>query len=181
MRRSQIVRRRLYGPKVTLGSIETRAIGPSRYATTPSAGIFNGKDSGHVVPLQVFSSPLKQQRSLSTTSLTEVTPEKFPSLSSAPSFDFESVEESFQILESLIQKQASNCRNPPVVNADQQAQVTGEKAIRLYPEDPSSLRGKATFAVEARENVARVEYMLDGEVVTERDRPPFRARIPSQR
>ncbi len=66
---------------------------------------------------------------------------------------------------------------PAVADADQQAQVTGEKAIRIYPEDPSAVRGRTTFAVEARDNVARVEYYLDGESVTERDRPPFRARI----
>ncbi len=57
------------------------------------------------------------------------------------------------------------------------AQQAGDRAIRLEPETPSPRVGRIVFTADTRQDVARVQFLVDREAVAERNRPPFRARI----
>ena len=58
-----------------------------------------------------------------------------------------------------------------------EAQQAGDRAVRLVPEDPTVRSGRTYFVAETRFDVARVEFLLDGQRVAERNRSPYRARL----
>ena len=52
-----------------------------------------------------------------------------------------------------------------------------ENAIRIEPEDNTVKQGRAVFRTQTRQDVERVEFLLNGQRVAVRNRAPFQARI----